>query len=69
MKTANRLAVLAFALALNAAAVAALNIAMIDGAERAILANQEPEHVVITATRTTDPVASTNCPAAAAKAL
>lgn len=68
MKTTNRLAVLAFAVVLNAAAIAALNIAMVDGAERAILANQEPEHVVITATRTPDPVASTNCPAAA-KAL
>jgi hypothetical protein len=68
MKTANRLAVLAFALALNAAAVAALNIAMIDGAERAILANQEPEHVVVTASRLPAPVATSNCPTAA-KAL
>jgi len=64
MKTTNRLAVFAFAVALNAAAVAALHIAMVDGAERAILANQEPEHVIVTATRTPDPVASSNCPTA-----
>src|SRR6266403_1314304 len=46
MKTANRLAVFAFAVALNVAAVAALHIAMVDGAERALVANQEVEHVV-----------------------
>src|ERR1051325_9329391 len=39
MKTANRLAVFAFAVALNAVAIAALHIAMVDGAERAIAAN------------------------------
>src|SRR5437899_13056704 len=50
MKTANRLAVFAFAVALNAAAVAALHIAMVDGAEHALAANQEVEHVVVSAT-------------------
>jgi hypothetical protein len=68
MKTANRFAVLAFAVALNAAAVAALNIAMVDGAERAIVANQEAEHVIVSATRAPAPVATSNCPTAA-KAL
>ena len=68
MKTANRLAVLAFAIALNGAALAALHIAMVEGAEQAIIANQEPEHVIVSATRTPAPLATSNCPTAA-KAL
>ena len=62
MKTANRLAVFAFAVALNGAAVAALHIAMVDGAQRALAANQEVEHVVVSATPTPAPVATSNCP-------
>ena len=68
MKTANRLAVLAFAVVLNGAAVAALHIAMVDGAERALAANQEFEHVVVSATRTVPAMATSNCPTAS-KAL
>src|SRR5690349_24349108 len=41
MKTTNRLAVFAFAVVLNAVAIAALHIAMVEGAERAIAANQD----------------------------
>jgi hypothetical protein len=62
MKTASRLAVFVFAVALNAAAVAALHIAMVDGAERALVANQEVEHVVVSATRTAPALATSNCP-------
>lgn len=62
MKTTHRLAVLAFAVALNAAAAAALHIAMVDGAERAYAANQEFEHVVVSATHTPAPIATSNCP-------
>ena len=64
MKTANRLAVFAFAVALNAVALAALHIAMVDGAERAIAANQELEHVVVSATRESPAIAISNCPTA-----
>ncbi|HET7364837.1 MAG TPA: hypothetical protein VFJ70_14815 [Burkholderiales bacterium] len=62
MKTANRLAVFAFAVALNAAALVALHIAMVDGAERALVANQEVEHVVVSAARTSPALATSNCP-------
>jgi hypothetical protein len=51
MKSTSRLTILALAVAINAAAFAALNVAMVDGAERAVLANQEVEHVVVSATR------------------
>src|SRR5882762_2747816 len=60
MKTANRLAVFAFAVALNGAAVAALHIAMVDGAQRALAANQELEHVVVSATPTHPAIATSN---------
>jgi len=66
MKTAHRLAVFALAIAINGAAVAALHVAMVDGAERAFIANQEPEHVIVSATRTPAPVATSNCPTAKA---
>ena len=62
MKTANRLAVFAFAVALNGVAVAALHIAMVDGARSALAANQEVEHVVVSATPTPAPMATSNCP-------
>src|SRR5690349_20597737 len=62
MKTANRFAVFAFAVALNVAAVAALHIAMVDGARSALAANQEVEHGVVSATPTPAPVATSNCP-------
>ena len=62
MRTANRLAVFAFAVALNAAAIAALHVAMVDGAERALVANQEVEHVVVSATRSAPALATSNCP-------
>ena len=62
MKTASRLAVFVFAVALNAAAVAALHVAMVEGAERALVANQETEHVVVSATRTPAAIATSNCP-------
>jgi len=62
MKTANRLAVFAFAIALNGAAVAALHIAMVDGARSALAANQEVEHVVVSATPTPAAIATSNCP-------
>ena len=68
MKTANRLAVFAFAVVLNAAALAALHFAMVDGTERAIAANQEFEHVVVSATRMPAAIATSNCPTAS-KAL
>ena len=66
MKTANRLAVFAFAIVLNGAAVAALHIAMVDGAQRALAANQEVEHIVVSATRTPAAIATSNCPTAKA---
>jgi len=52
MKSTTRLTILAFAVALNAGALTALHVAMVDGAERALLANQDVEHVVVSATRT-----------------
>ena len=67
MKT-TRVAVLAFAVALNVAAVAALHIAMVDGAQRALAANQEFEHVVVSASRMPAAIATSNCPTAS-KAL
>jgi hypothetical protein len=68
MKTANRLAVLAFAVALNVAALAALHVAMVDGAQQARAANQEFEHVVVSASRTPPAIADSTCPTAS-KAL
>jgi len=66
MKTANRLAVFALAIAINGAAVAALHIAMVDGAQRALAANQEVEHIVVSAKRTPAAIAASNCPTAKA---
>lgn len=49
MKTHKSLAALAVALALNAAALAGLNAAMTDGAQRAQIAQIEPARLVIVA--------------------
>ena len=62
MKSRTRLMILALAVAVNAAAVAALHIAMVDGAERAVLANQEFDHVVVSATRSPAELARSTCP-------
>jgi hypothetical protein len=62
MTSTTRLTILALAVAINAAALTALNAAMLDGAERAVLANQEYDHVVVSATRTPGNVATGVCP-------
>lgn len=66
MTKGTRLAIFALALAVNAAGVAALNVAMVNGAEQAVLANQEYDHVVVSATRHPDNLASglakSSCP-------
>ena len=63
MKTSRRLTVLAVAVVVNAAALAALHIAMVQGTERALAANIEAEHVVVSAERTPGDMAHTSCPA------
>jgi hypothetical protein len=68
MKTTHRLLVLALAIAVNAAALATVHIAMVQGVQRALAANEDPEHVVVTATRSHPELARSNCPAAS-KAL
>jgi hypothetical protein len=62
MKSRTRLIILAFAVAINAAGLSALNAAMVDGAERAVLANQEFDHVVVSATRAPADLAKSQCP-------
>jgi hypothetical protein len=66
MERASRLIGLGIALAVNAAAFAALNFAMVDGAERDRLSQQEPERILITAPRQELPdreiLATQNCP-------
>ena len=62
MKITNTIA-LAVALAVNAAALAALHVAMVDGTERALAANAEAEYIVVSAPRTPADVAHINCPA------
>lgn len=61
MTKATRLFIFAFALAVNAGGVAALNVAMVNGAEQAVLANQEYDHVVVSTTRTPSELAKM-CP-------
>jgi len=58
MKSKTRLMILALAVAVNGAALAALNVAMVDVAERAVLANQEFDHVVVSATRSSGNLAA-----------
>ena len=62
MTKGTRLAILAIALAVNAAGVAALNVAMVNGAEQAMLANQEFDHVVVSSTRVPSDLARSSCP-------
>jgi len=62
MTKATRLFIFAFALAVNATAVSALHVAMVHGAEQAALANQEYDHVVVSATRTPSELAKSSCP-------
>ena len=63
MKTKNRLIALTAAVAINAAALAALHMAMVEGTERALAANVEAEYVVVTAPPAPADIASSNCPA------
>ena len=65
MKT-TRLTALAVAVVLNAAALAALHMAMVQGTERALAANVETEHVVVSAERAPGDMARSNCPASKA---
>jgi hypothetical protein len=66
MERGNRLIGLGIALAVNGAALTALNVAMVDGAERDRLSQQEPERVLIVAPRQELPeqemLATQNCP-------
>jgi hypothetical protein len=62
MKRGIRLIALSAAFAVNAAALFATHVAMVNGAERERLAQQPVERVVITAGRSADDVAATrNC--------
>ena len=58
MKSKTRLMIFALAVAVNGAAFGALHLAMVDVAERAVLANQEFDHVVVSATRTSGNLAA-----------
>ena len=58
MTSKTRLMILTFAVAVNAAAVGALHVAMVHGAEQAVLANQEYDHILVSATRASDNLAS-----------
>ncbi len=66
MTNRTRLLILAVALAVNASGFGALHIAMVNAAEQAVFANQEYDHVVVSATRSSDKLASelakTSCP-------
>lgn len=62
MTKGTRLFILAIALAVNAAGVAALHVAMVQGAEQAVFANQEYDHVVVSATRMPSELAKSSCP-------
>ena len=63
MKTKNRLIALTIAIAVNAVALAALHIAMVEGTERALAANVETEYVLVTAPLAPADIARSNCPA------
>ena len=67
MKHRIRLLALGIAIAVNGAALMAVNASMVGGAERELLSPQPPERVVIVAKRQDLPanqtVASQNCPA------
>lgn len=53
---------LGIALAVNAAAFATVNVAMLDGAARERVAQQEVERVVIFGERPAEALAAKNCP-------
>jgi len=63
VKTTSRIIALAVAVVINAAALAALHTAMVQGTEQALAANAEAEHVVVSAERTPGDLAHSNCPA------
>ena len=67
MKRRIRLIALGLAVAVNGAALMAVNASIVDGAERELLSQLQPERVVIVAKRQELPghqaVASQNCPA------
>ena len=67
MRRGIRLMALGIAVAVNGAALVAVNAAMVDGAERQLLSQQEPERIVITGSRQDLPehrtLAVQNCPA------
>ena len=62
MTTKTRLMILVLAMALNAAAVTALHVAMVHGAEQALAENQEYDHIVVSATRVASELARSTCP-------
>lgn len=62
MKSRISLAVLGLAVAVNAAALAALHVAMVDGVERMQLSLGEPQRVFVSAKRVAGEVAASHCP-------
>ena len=67
MRRKIRLMALGIAVSVNGAALMAVNAAMVEGAERQLLSQQEPERIVITGSRQDLPehrtLAVQNCPA------
>ena len=66
MKRVNYLVALGVAIAVNAAGLMAVNLAMVDAAERELLSQQQPVHVVVITAKRQDlqasqTVASQNC--------
>jgi len=62
MTSTTRLMILTLAFAVNAAALAALHVAMVHSAEQAVAANQEYDHIVVSATRVPSELAKSSCP-------
>jgi len=62
MTSKTRLLILALALAVNGSALAALHVAMVHGAEQAMAANQEYDHIVVSSTRVPSELARSSCP-------
>ena len=60
--TTPKVLALGIALAVNAAALATVNVAMLDGAAREQVAQQEVERVVIFGERPAEALAAKNCP-------
>ena len=67
MRRGIRLMALGIAVTVNGVALMAVNAAMVEGAERQLLSQQEPERIVITGSRQDLPehrtLAVQNCPA------